>query len=202
MTRRSMMARTRVAKALRKKRRRGAHPQLACALCSTHAGGVGRFIGRDALFVPGRLQKATARRTGQKREAAAAHAQLALASEHGEHPPFDAAEHRGACFLFRPHVHPPRDLARSGNRRRDRRSGVIACENHQEFCCCSSAICRRPAMSKAKTETPMCSQCPGKPAIGVVGDQPLCVECYTKLQNAHAKPRRTQHCTRCVMPWL
>jgi hypothetical protein len=41
-------------------------------------------------------------------------------------------------------------------------------------------------MSDAKTETPMCSQCPGKPAIGEVAGQPHCVECYTKLQNAHA----------------
>jgi hypothetical protein len=40
-------------------------------------------------------------------------------------------------------------------------------------------------MSKsAKKKKQSCSQC-GKPAIGQVGDQPLCVECYTKLQNAH-----------------
>jgi hypothetical protein len=31
----------------------------------------------------------------------------------------------------------------------------------------------------------MCSQCPSKPAIGTVGGQPVCVDCYTKLQNAY-----------------
>lgn len=41
-------------------------------------------------------------------------------------------------------------------------------------------------MSKPKTEATMCSQCPTKPAIGEVAGQPLCVDCYTKLQNAHA----------------
>jgi hypothetical protein len=46
-------------------------------------------------------------------------------------------------------------------------------------------------MSEVKTEVPMCSQCPGKPAIGEVGDQPLCVESYTKLQSAHAAAQNT-----------
>jgi hypothetical protein len=38
----------------------------------------------------------------------------------------------------------------------------------------------------SKTTKPMCSQCPEKPAIGEVGGLPVCVECYTKLQTAHA----------------
>ena len=54
------------------------------------------FRGRPS---PRPLHKATARRAGQKRRATRrrerSHAQLALASEHGEHPPFDATEHRG-----------------------------------------------------------------------------------------------------------
>jgi len=51
-------------------------------------------------------------------------------------------------------------------------------------------------MSEAKAEArkPTCSQC-GKPAIGEVGGQPLCVDCYTKLQNAHVAEQnaRLQH---------
>jgi hypothetical protein len=41
----------------------------------------------------------------------------------------------------------------------------------------------------------MCSQCSEKPAIGEVAGQPLCVDCYTKLQNAHVAEQnaRTQH---------
>jgi hypothetical protein len=34
--------------------------------------------------------------------------------------------------------------------------------------------------------TPSCSQC-GKPAITQLGDVPLCVDCYTKLQTAHTQ---------------
>src|SRR5580693_7038128 len=50
------------------------------------------------------------RRAGRVKSAASwrrerSHAQLALASEHGEHPPFDAAEHRGG--RARPNMHPP-----------------------------------------------------------------------------------------------
>lgn len=42
-------------------------------------------------------------------------------------------------------------------------------------------------MSGTETEEPKskCSQC-GKPSIGEVGGQPLCVDCYTKLQTAFA----------------
>jgi hypothetical protein len=49
----------------------------------------------------------------------------------------------------------------------------------------------RQTMSAAKTKPPLCSQCGGKPAIGEVGGQPLCVECYTKLQTAHAAAQNT-----------
>jgi hypothetical protein len=33
-------------------------------------------------------------------------------------------------------------------------------------------------------QTKECGQC-GRPAIGAVGGVPVCVECYTRLQNAH-----------------
>ena len=67
------------------------------ALCSTRAGGAGLNL-VDALRPDpstrprraGRVKSAASRRREHR------HAQLALASEHGEHPPFDAAEHRGA----------------------------------------------------------------------------------------------------------
>ena len=57
----------------------------------------------------------TPRRAGRVKSAKRrrSHAQLALASEHGEEPPFDAAEHRGT----RSPAYAPaaRRLARSGN---------------------------------------------------------------------------------------
>jgi len=49
-------------------------------------------------------------------------------------------------------------------------------------------------MSSAKKQTPkvMCSQCPEKPAIAEVAGQPVCVDCYTKLQTAHAAEQNTR----------
>ncbi len=47
-------------------------------------------------------------------------------------------------------------------------------------------------MSSAKTTKAMCSQCPEKPAIAEVGGQPVCVDCFTKLQTAHAAQQNAQ----------
>ena len=85
------------------------------ALCSTRAGGAGS-IDRDALRPDasrrprraGRVKSAKRRRS---------HAQLALASEHGEEQPFDAAWRRGARALTR--ACSPAACLAGGNRRCD-----------------------------------------------------------------------------------
>src|SRR5579872_2690318 len=77
----------------------------------------GRLIGTP--FVPTRPERRGAQ-VGSKAPplggGSAATAQLALASEHGEHPPFDATEHRGA--RLRSHRPASREVADESGQRR------------------------------------------------------------------------------------
>lgn len=43
----------------------------------------------------------------------------------------------------------------------------------------------------AKGKVKKCGQC-GKPAVAQVGGIPLCVDCFTKLQNAHTAAQNVQ----------